>query len=145
MYNYEKSCGIPFFCLWRPEIKVYDHDEELLGSIHNIFKWWKMVMEIRDTHDDPVYEVSASKINAGFIWEPLCATCSPITFDIKDLRKDGLVVSTVVKHFQGWGTELCNNAGKKRIRIFFYLDKYYLDFSSVMTYEERVCLSKKSK
>jgi len=50
MYNYEKSCGIPFFCLWRPEIKVYDHDEELLGSIHNIFKWWKMVMEIRDTH-----------------------------------------------------------------------------------------------
>jgi len=130
MYNYEKSFGIPFLCLWRPEIRVYDHEEVLLGRIKNVFNWCKMVMQICDINEDPIYEVSASKITAGFMWESICSTCSPINFDIKDLRRDGTVVSKIVKHTMGCGVEMTNNA-----------DKYYLDFSSVMSYEERVCLT----
>ncbi|CAI2371749.1 unnamed protein product [Moneuplotes crassus] len=130
MYSYEKSFSIPCLGCCRPEIRVYDHDETYLGMIRNKFSCFKMIMEILDVNGNPIYEISGTKCTLGFCFEPLCSTCSPVSYDIKDLRKDGVVLSKVVKHSTGCGMECTTNA-----------DRYYLDFSSVMTYEERVCLT----
>ena len=71
-----------------------------------------MVIEILDIHGNPTYEISATKCSFGFCFEPLCATCKPINFDIKDMRRDGAVISKIVKHSMGCGIECSNNAGK---------------------------------
>lgn len=130
MFSYDKPFSIPFLCCCRPKIKVFDHEEIFIGSVINKFKCFTMTMLILGTEEEELYEISASKCTPGFWCEPLWSSCSPITFDIKDSRKEGTIISKIVKHTLGCGTDWLTNA-----------DNYYLDFSSVMSYEERVLLT----
>ena len=89
-----------------------------------------MSIIISDSLGTPVYEIVASKWTPGYWCEPTCSTWFPINFKILDLRKDNAEISKLLKYNMGCCLEMCTNS-----------DKYYLDFASVMSYEERVLLT----
>ena len=127
LFIYDKPFGFPFMTWWRPDFKVFDHDETSIGSIQNVCSLWKIKMVIKDTDDTPIYEITGSMISPGYWWEPIWGSCFSLTFKIFDLRKDRYELAKIKKSSMGLFTD-----------CWFQADMYDLELPPVMTYHERV-------
>ena len=117
MFYYEKDCGCPFACFCRPEYDIFDNEHVKIGRIKNECKVCGMEIQIQDANGDIIYSVQSSMCKCGVLCEPYCGSCYPVSFNIKDHRKQGTTTSQFKKVSRGVVQELIFNANKYELQV----------------------------
>ena len=105
-FIYDKPFGCPFMNLMRPSFDVFDNDETSIGKIESVCELFKIKMVIKDTQDNPLYEIVTSMCHPGYFCERLCGGCCTLVFRILDMRKDGMELGKLRKTSKGFCTDL---------------------------------------
>ena len=116
-------------CFCRPEYDIFNHENIKIGRIKNVCKFCSMEIQILDMNNDLVYTIKSSMCKCDVLCEPFCGSCYPVTYDIKDHRKDDATTSQFKKISRGFCKELIFNA-----------NKYELQIPPSMNYNERIML-----